>query len=257
MDVRIITKDLSRSISKHSPSILTAVGVAGLVSTVIMAIKATPKAMEIIEMEEKYRFSEIQDPRYGQPITPLEKVEMTWKVYIPTIGMGVLTSVCIVGANRINLRRNAALASLYTIADTALREYQAKVVETIGENKENKIQEELAQDRLKKNPVDQNTIIITGKGDFLCYDSFSGRYFQSNIDSIKKAENEFNQRMLREGWLGINHFYDLLGLEEIELGDEMGWIAERNLLEVRYDTKLAKEDVPCLVMSYRAAPDHI
>lgn len=260
MDLSIITnssKELSKTFTKHSPSILTALGVAGLFTTVVLAIKATPKAMEIIEMEEKYRQSEIQDPDYDLPITFLDKVELTWKVYLPTAGMALVTAGCIVGANHIHLRRNAALASLFTVADTALREYQAKVVETIGETKEAKIQEELIQEKLDKNPMDEKTVIFTGKGDYLCYDAFSGRYFKSNVDAIKRAENEFNQRLLQREWLGINEFYEELGLEGIELGDEMGWIATRELLHIRYSTKQAKEGEPCLVLGYSVSPYHI
>lgn len=260
MDLSIITKSskqLARTLGRNSPTILTALGVAGLITTVVMAIKATPKALEALEMEKKYRSSDYQDPDYNAPIEPLDAIELTWKFYVPTAIMGVATIGCIIGSNHINLRRNAALASLFSITETALKEYQAKVVETIGEKKEEKIQSEIAQDKIDKNPVEEKTVVLTEKGNYLCFDSFSARYFRSDVEMLRKAENVFNQHLLREGWLSINEFYYEIGLEPIELGDEMGWIAERALLELKFNSKMAKDNEPCLVVDYRVSPNHI
>jgi hypothetical protein len=234
--------------------ILTGLGVAGFIATISMAIRATPKAMQLIEAEEQFRWEEESD---DTPLAPIEIVEIAWKPYVPTILMGVTTIGCMIAANHISSRRNAALASLFSVAEASLREYQSKVVETIGEKKEDKLRSEIVQDKLDKTPADAQTIILTGKGNYLCRDSFSGRYFRSDIEQIKKSVNVFNQHLLLEGWLGINEFYYELGLESIELGDEMGWIAERGLLEPKFTTALAKDGEPCLVLDYIVTPHHI
>jgi len=256
MDLNVVMKDLRRVLYKNSPTILTALGVGGLITTVILAVKATPKALEIIEMETEYRSTEEHDSNYMKRIETLDVIELTWKEYIPTIAMGAITIACIIGSNRIHMRRNAALASLFAIAETSLKEYQARVAEKFGEKKEEMIRGELAQEKLDKNPVDEKIVVLTGKGQYLCYDSFSGQYFKSDIEALHRAENVFNQRLLREGWLCINSFYDEIGLEPIALGDEMGWIAEKSLLEMRFNTKLAKDE-PCLVIDYMISPIHI
>ena len=95
------------------------------------------------------------------------------------------------------------------MAESASREYKAKVVEQIGAKKADKIEEELAQDKLDKNPANEKTVVLTGKGQYLCFDSFSSRYFRSDIESIRKIENVFNQRLLREDWLCITQTYIL------------------------------------------------
>jgi len=260
MDLSIIahsSKTLMRTFNRNSPTILTALGVAGLISTVILAIKATPKAMEILDYEEKYRTSEINDPDYNKPIDIRDKIVLTWKCYIPTFAMGASTIICMIGSNSINMQRNAALASLFSITETALKEYQAKVSEMVGEKKAEKIQGEIMQDHLDANPVDQKSVIITGNGDYLCYDNFSGRYFRSNIEALRRAENMFNQRLLRDLYLPINDFYYEIGLESIDMGAEMGWIAERNLMELKFTSKISTNQEPCLVMDYRVEPNHI
>lgn len=264
MDLSIITKSyrqLGRAITKNSPTILTALGAAGVVATVILAIKATPKALEVLEMEDRFREEEWKNNRdSGDPRTTLETIELTWKLYIPTATMGLTTIACIIGANHISMRRNAALASLFTITETALKEYQAKVVEQIGEKKAEKIQSEIAQDHLDNNQTTQQSIIITGGGDYLVFDQFSSRYFRTNIDKVQRAANTYNQKLLREGWLSINYFYDELGLEEVELYQEYGWIAERGLLDIKTYSKVATiegKQEPCMVIDYHVTPNHI
>lgn len=258
MDLSIITKSyrqLGRAITKNSPTILTALGAAGVVATVILAIKATPKALELIEAEETFRSEELSDDR---PLDALDVIAATWKCYIPTATMSLTTIACIIGANHISMRRNAALASLFTITETALKEYQAKVVEQIGEKKAEKIQSEITQDHLDKHPVNDKTVIFTGNGNYLCFDDFSKRYFRSDVEALRRAENRFNQRLIRNMYLPINEFYYEIGLEPIELGDELGWIAERAILELRFDTKMAKDtNEPCLVINYIVTPHHI
>jgi len=251
------TRQLGKSIARNSPTILTSLGVVGLIGTVVLAVKATPRAMMILAQEKMYRDEEVHDPNYELPIEVNDAISLTWKCYIPTTAMGLITIGCIVGANHISLRRNAALVSLFSLTEQALKEYQAKVVEQVGPAKEEKIRGEIAQEKLNKKPMDEKTVILTGKGSFLCFDSFSARYFRSDAEELRKAENIFNQKLLREGWLGINEFYDIIELDPIELGDEMGWIAERNLMELKYTTKLASDDEPCLVIEYYVSPHHI
>ena len=261
-----VTKNTGRVISKNSPTILTAMGVAGLISTVVLAIKATPKAEEILYHEADFRMDgwerQTGEHRDSYPITPIispvETVELVWKEYIPTAIMGSITIACMISANHISLRRNAALVSLLSIAETTLKEYQNKVKEQIGEKKEEKIQSEIAQDHIDAHPVQEKSVILTGNGSYLCYDTFSGRYFRSDIEALRKAENTFNQRLIRNDWLCINEFYYDIGLESIDLGDEMGWIAERSLLELKFNTKMAKDtNEPCLVVDYFVSPHHI
>ena len=260
MDLSIIqksSKQLLRTLDRNSPTILTGLGVAGLIGTVILAVKATPKAVDLIEKEKTFRHEQYSD-EFPINMTPLEIVETTWQVYIPTALMGGITIACMIASNHISLRRNAALVSLYTLAEATLKEYQDKVSEQITEKKERTIREDIVQDHLDKNPVDTKTIVFTGNGNYLCFDDFSKRYFRSDVEAIRRSENQFNQHLLKEGWLGINDFYDELGLEPIELGDEFGWVAERSLLQVKYDAKLAKDtNEPCLVIGYTVTPNHI
>src|SRR5690606_4348768 len=119
-----------------------------------------------------------------------------------------------IGIHSVHSRRAATMMSLYTLTDTAFKEYKTKVVETIGEKKEEAIREEIAKDRMNDNPPTDGQVIITGGGDQLCYDMYSGRYFKSDIEKIRKAMNDLNQEALQNFYVPLNMFYSSIGLEE-------------------------------------------
>lgn len=258
MDLSLLTntaRRLGRTVSKHSPTILTGLGIAGFISTVIMAVKVTPKAIEILEMEDRFREEEWKNNRdSGEPRTVVDTVELTWKVYAPSAVMGIISIGCVIGATSINNRRNVALSSLFAVAESTLKEYQAKVVETIGENKEKKIRAEITGDELKKNPLEPKAIIVSGLGDTLCYDVYTGRYFKGDVESIKRTVNEFNHRLLKEMQLPLNDLYFELGLESVESGRDIGWDVEKGLVDIDISAKLASGDVPCVVLTFTNRP---
>jgi len=241
---------------KNSPTILTALSVGGVVTTVVMGVRATPKAIRLIGEEEERIF--IEQRREGD-ITPLawqDQVRLTWKLYIPTALMGATTIASIIAANSINLHRNAVLSYLYGLSETALIEYQKKVFEKIGEKSELSVRDEIAQEKLNANPVEKEAVIFTGNGDVLCYESLSGRYFRSSIERIRKIQNDFNHKLITNMscYETVNDWYSDLGIETTALGWDMGWEPDHGLLDIIFSAKIATSGEPCIVISYRIPP---
>lgn len=238
--IKQIAKNLGGVISKNSPQILTGLGCAGVVTTAILAVKATPRAIQLLEESEA--------------LNGLGKVKLTWKCYIPAGIVGVTSIACIIGANTISTKRNAALAALYSLSEAAFREYQGKVVETIGKTKDRQIRDEVAKDKVLANPVGNHEVIFTGKGDVLCLDALTGRYFKSDIEKIRQSVNELNRDLLSEMWLSLNDLYYALDLPNTVLGDEMGWDIDRGLIELDYSSQLDEHGTPVLVISSKVYP---
>lgn len=241
-----VTKNLGGIISENSPTILTTFAVAGLITTSILAVKATPKALKLLEYE-----------RVFQPTVSLSKkdiIKLTWKCYIPAAAVSVGSIFCIIYSNRVSMRRTAAIASLYGITEAALKEYRAKVVETIGSRKELAVRDSIAEDCIKKNPSRTNEVILTGKGEVLCYDTLSGRYFKSSVEQIKRTINELNANLMQENFLPLNDLYYNFGLSDIELGTELGFDIDKGLIEVNFSTQLTEEGEPCLVLGFDIFP---
>ncbi len=248
-----IMRSVTFAMKKHSPEILTGIGIAGMITTAVMAVRATPKALELINEREAQMDEE--ELTYTE-LTKVEKVKAVWRCYIPAAITGVLSTVCLIGASSVNLRRNAALATAYTLSETALREYSEKAVEVIGEKKEKAIRDAVAKDKIEKNPVGKNEIIVTGKGDYLCYDAVAGRYFTSDIDKLRKIENELNRRMRDEMFISLNDFYYEIGREGTKLGETLGWSIDDGYIDFDFSSQLAEGGTPCLVVDYKIAPKY-
>lgn len=245
---------------KHSPEILTGIGIAGMITTTILAVKATPKALQLIEEEKELRELDRQngvDEKFAPcEISAIDAVKLCWKCYIPAAVTGAVSMACLIGASSVNARRNAALATAYKLSETALNEYREKVVETIGEKKERVVRDAVAKEKIEKNPVTKNEVIVTEKGSTLCYDAISGRYFKSDIDLIKRAVNELNRQMLNDGYISLNEFYDELGLDHIQLGYDLGWKIDKGMIDIDFSSHLAADGTPCIVVNYSIAPEY-
>lgn len=249
---------------KNAPVILTAIAVVGVVSTAIAAVKASPKAEEVID-DAKDTISGVKQEADEKGWTEdevkqtvkeikIDTAKELAKIYAPTIISGVGTITCIIGAQKLSLRRQAALAAAYNLTESTLREYQKKAREILGEKKEAEIQDYVAKRKLEKNPMDDAKVVVTGKGDYLCYDEISGRYFRSSSAKIQAAVNDLNFQLLNELRCTLNDFYQLLGLEEIGFGDEMGWDVDDGKLETYYSYQGDTYDEPCLVLNYISKP---
>lgn len=242
-----IGMELRSGLIKHSPELLIGFGIAGMLTTTVLAVVATPKALTLIKEKE--------EEKEVEKLEPLEVVKTTWTCYIPTTITCAASIVCILGARSIYSRRNVALAAAYSLSESALKTYQQKVIETIGEKKEKiLVRDEIAKDQMKKNPVTNNEVIITGKGETLCYDSTSGRYFKSDIEKLRQIENMLNKEMISTMWISLNDYYFAIGLKPVEMGDDLGWNANRDLIDFDYSSQLAEDGTPCLVVGFRVAP---
>ena len=248
MEVPKIMKVAKLELIKNSPSICIGFSIAGFITTAVMVGKATPKAMQLIEDKKQELDTD--------ELTKLEVVKTVWPCYIPAVVTGVVSTALALGANSINLRRNAALATAYGLSETALKEYKDKVVETIGEKKEAAIRDDILKDKIDNNPVNTKEIIITNDGDTLCYEPLSGRYFKSDAEKIRRGLNLLNEQMLKEDYVSLNDFYDLIGLDETGLGFDMGWhiSSSGGLVEIRFVSHLAANDEPCLAIEYLNKP---
>ena len=245
-------KDIRMAVSKHSPEILTGLGIAGMITTTVLAVKATPKVLDIIEDKKKELGLD-----QSENLRPVEVVRVAWKPYIPAVITGVTSVACLIGANSVNVRRNAALATAYNLSTTALAEYKDKVIETIGEKKEKAVRDKIAEDRLKKEPVNQSAIVVSGKGTTRCFDTITKQRFISDIESIRRIVNDLNERMINgEDYISLNEFYYELGIDGTSIGDELGWNIARGKIKVDFNAQLDSDGVPCIVIDYAIPPEY-
>jgi hypothetical protein len=239
---------VAQLVSNNSPAILTAVAVSGTVATAVLTGKASFKAAEIL--------SEYRDlAEVGQPLDldKKEAVKMVWKLYIPPAAALALTISSVVLINQIGTRRAAGLAAAYGVSEKAFSEYKDKVAETIGKQKEQKVRDDVAQDKVTKNPPPASQVFLSDESKVLCYESYTGRYFQSSMEDLKAAQNNLNYQVNNQYYASLSDFFDLIGLERTKLSDEVGWNSDE-LLEISFSTTITEHSRPCLVLDFKVVP---
>lgn len=249
MNIKTIAKSVWAGAKKHSPEILIGMGIAGAASSVIFAVKATPKAMFLLEEKRQELGVEKLEAK--------EIIKTAAPVYIPTAVSFGVSVACIVGASSVNARRNAALTAAYTLSESTLRTYRDKVLETVGEDKEREIRQKAAIEQQQKTTEPQTLVVSNAAGQLKCFDSLSGRYFVSTKNEIDKAVNEFNRQLRDDMRISLNDWYDLIGLDTNKLGDMLGWDIERGYVETCYASRLDEDGLPCLVVNYVEPPHYI
>lgn len=196
-------------VKRNASSILTSIGGVGVVATTVMAVKATPKALLLLDEAEKEK---------GEELTKLEVVRIAGPAYIPATIAGVSTLACIFGANVLNKRQQASLISAYALLDNTYKEYKGKVNELYGEDADEKVRAEIAKDNYVKEEIPDED-----DGKQLFYEEYSKRYFRATNETVLRAEYEINRIVAEDCCATLNEYYDLLGLERTDYGDHVGW----------------------------------
>lgn len=246
MSLHTIIVKSEKFVADNSPTILTGIGVAGVLTTAYLSGKASIKAYQVWEDDRLLREDRHLDARDTK-----ETIKLVWKLYLPAGGMAVTTIAAIILANRIGTRRAAAMAAAYTVAERGFQEYREKVAETIGKKKETAIRDEIAQDRVTRAGINEQTIIVGG-GDVLFMDRRSGRVFKSTMEDVKHAINKVNHKINGSVYASLNDFYDAVGLSRLPDGDDFGW--SNSLLDVHFSTTVTDDQRPCFEMQFLVEP---
>lgn len=245
-------------LKRSSPTILTCFSVAGVVGTTVLAVKATPKAVELIKNDSRRNHD-------GDPYayTKLEAIQSCWQCYIPAALVGLSTIACIFGANVLNKRNQASLVSAYALLNQSYQQYRNAAKAVYGDDADEKIKIEAAKN-----------VYVSAAGchiydpeseseseEILFYDTFCQRYFTSTMSSVINAQYHVNRNFALRGWSNINELYDFLGLEKHHGGDLIGWSAdemsESGLAPwIEFENRLVKFDdgLECYLISTLCEP---
>lgn len=240
-------KSMQKSLVKHSPELLTAAGIGLGLTTVVLAVKATPKALKQIEEAKEEK---------GEKLTPVETVKVAWKPYIPAMISGGVSVACVIGANSVHTRRQAALYSAYKLSETAFSEYKDKVVETVGKEKEQEIREKASEERVNNLVFHEEGVVHTGDGNTLFFDPISKTVFRSSQSYIEKAINNLNWKMTHgnEPYMALADFYDEIHLPSYALGNDIGWRTDKGLIDISFPAAKTDTGEPCLSLEYLVPP---
>lgn len=245
MSIHDIALKVGKSLRSNSPTILTGVGISGVLSTAYLTARAAYASYDVLNLDSKGEWRE--GVFYPTKLSKKEQFKKVWKLYVPAAASGIVTTTCIVGANRIGTKRAAAAYSLLTVSERALSEYREKVIEEIGVKKEQAIRDTIAQDRVNAAPPAQ--MIVVGTNKVLCFEGHTGRYFESNMETLRRAENDINAQMFRDNEANLNDFYHLVGLEPTSTSSRTGWNVDK-MLKLQFSSVISPDGQPCLAFEY-------
>lgn len=243
------------NIRKYGPQILTVLGIVGVVGTVVMAVKATPKCEQILEDAEERLRKETKDEK--ATLNKKETAKCFVKAYWPVAAMGAVSVACFIASNYVSGKREAVMATALGVSEAALHRFQETTLETVGKNTMDEIRSKVADKQLKDNPITESTEVhIAPKGDTLCFDAYSGRYFKSDLESIRRSVNDLNEMMLTGDFISLNDFYYEIGLPQVKMGDNLGWHSYDGggMIDVIYTARIAENGEPCIVLGYEVEP---
>ena len=219
-------------LKKNSATILTVAAAAGVITTSVLSAKAAIKASRVLAHKEKKK---------GEKLTFEETISAVWTIYIPPVVAGMSTIACVFGANILNQRQQARLASAYALIDSSYKEYKAKLKELYGEEAHNNIVDAIAAEKCNDIHIfagsssQQLPSAVSGLASSdiqeiesdseprLFYDEYSGRYFETTIEKVLLAEYHLNRNYILRGFAKLNEFYNFLGLETTDYGETVGW----------------------------------
>ena len=284
LPVKNAISSVGKAVEQKSPAILTGIGIGSFVGCAILAVKATPKAMQLMNRKAREKYGEflrtdgktayetyeewldIEDLTVVPPsvyfnvLTPVEVVKSTWKAYIPAVGLGVVGAVCLIGAARVSSARNAAFAGAASIAEKALYEYQQKVIDILGEDQANEIRDELAKDHIQKidtfqdSGINNTVLCCRGTGDTWIYDPVTDRKWKSDLETVRAAMNDFNHDLIGGVYGTLNDWYYCLGVKGVSIGDDLGWCSDK-LLDIRFAAMVLDNGEPAIVLDYETLPN--
>ena len=204
-----IQSAISGFFRRNGGTILTCLSAVGVVGTAYLSGKAAVKADKELKT-------------LGEDASLKEKIKTVAPIYILPTAVGATTIACMFGANTISRKQQASMLAAGALIEKAYKKYKDKAEELLGVNV---VEANMAKDEV---PPDLD------KDERLFYFNYYedgehpeyGSYFNSTVDKVLRAEMEVNRQFILTGQVNLNFFFNQLGINTVEGGDDLGWSAE-------------------------------
>lgn len=241
-------------IKKHSPEILMAIGITGVVTTCVVACKSTTKASEILN-EHKANVESVheaaQNPQFAETYSEKDKQkDLTIvytqtglkfvKLYAPSVALGVVSIGCILASNNIIRKRNIALSAAYAAVDSNFKKYRERVIDRFDEALDKELRYGIKAKEIEETVIDEDGNEKTVKsivnviedptkyGEFaVIFDEFCPGWTDDatyNKMFLVKQQNYANEILKAKGHLFLNEVHDMLGIPRTKAGQIVGWV---------------------------------
>jgi hypothetical protein len=251
-DIIAVVSRVSFRLTKHSPEILVALGVVGVVASAVLACKATTKIGDILDKAKEdvdnihHSAADASLAAYTQEDAQKDLATVyihtgigLAKLYAPAVILGVLSLGGVLASNNILRKRNVALAAAYAAVDKSFKEYRSRVAERFGEETDRELKYNLKARQFEETVVDEKgkekkvtkTIQVTDSGlcsPYACFfDEYCGGWDKTpayNMTFLRAQQAHANDQLKARGRLFLNEVYDALGAPRTKAGQVVGWV---------------------------------
>lgn len=231
---------------KHAPKGLFVAGVAGMVTTVVLASRATLKLQDVIEDLEKQNNQidtalQMADANYSQEDAQrdstivLVKTSITIaKLYAPAVVVGVASIAALTGSHAILTNRLNGVTAAYAMLDKGFRRYRSRVITELGAEKDHEflhgVEEIEVVENTPEGPVTKKVMGPAKHGESpyaVWFDERSSQWKRElilNQMCLRSTQDWANDMLRAYGFLFLNDVYKMLGLPVTPEGQQVGWI---------------------------------
>lgn len=234
-------------VQKHSPVILFGTGVVGVISTAVLASRATLKMDSVLEAHEKKMFDIQQavdmnvpdytemDAKRDSVIVHVQTIGQIARLYGPAFACAVITIASLTGSHYILTKRNMALTAAYAALEKGFAEYRQRVIADVGVEKDRDYRYGKEVEVITELPDGDYNVKTVRSGDPSIYARFFDEYSQSwkpnpdyNRAFLASQQAYWNNMLQMRGHVFLNEVYDALGLERSKAGAVVGWVMTKD-----------------------------
>lgn len=240
---------------KNKKSVLTGVALGGVIANSYLWYSAGLKIDKILtRKDEEMKLVQNGDKEAERTVLMETVKEIIPKMILP-LSSTILTGSAIIFANRAAVKELAVLSTAYAMTQNNLTDIKNKTQEMFGVKKARDVEDQVTKDRYLKEPIKESFELRSGN--VPCKDLYTGRTFQSNASKIQHAIDQIAIDLIQENWVSLNDFYDKIGLDQVKLGDDLGWDIRDTMsgrIPIHFTSLLTEYNEPCLVVEFDVRP---
>ena len=199
---------------KNKPVLLTIAGCIGFGVTIYNAITETRNCLNVLDSLSENK-------------STADKVITVAVNYKKTIISASITLAAIIGSCISATKTIAGLTAgvSYLVANRSnLTNYL----------KENGFDKKLIAEAGLKTWTPSQTVEETGKGNTLCFDGYSGRWFYSSEEAVREDMKRFANRFEEGEHVNLNDMYTELGIHTSDFGESWGYVPNSDIYSIRF-----------------------
>lgn len=255
IDIGPFVRAVKRGLVKHGRKMAIAGSIVGFGVATVLVAEETPVVVK--KLEEKKKEKQVEK------LDAIDIVTTAVPVYAPAAGVFAASTAGILCGVHAYTKENAALSAACAMSETALKTYREKVVESVGEKKEQEIQEQVAVENVKKAQIANPNIPVYdaffGKKTMKCFEPLSNSFFFSDRDTIMRVMNDLNRDMRDSMDIVLNDWLSPIGARLLgsDVGEAMGWNIDSGYIDIHFGSCLDENDIPCLSIVYNNPPRYL